>query len=717
MAYRDVLIIIPVYREQLTRFEQISLEQCHRILHKYDTAFVAPEGLLFDYGKQYADFDVIRFSAEYFKSTASYSHLLLEEMFYERFLKYKYLLIYQLDAFVFKDELESFCQRGWDYVGAPCRGGNWDEYRVHVGNGGFSLRNVRACIKALQGKEALLDTVENCEIFDQAEDLFFSYYGRKNKEDFKIPDRHEAERFAIGLNCWNVFNRVSKELPFGCHGWYRWEYDFWRPYILRYGVDLPPVAAEFRYTVEWMRWQAIRNFLLDRIIRYGLGDDGIQFVREYIPVDHVSVYGNGHEGRRCRIILQMAGIAVDFVFDRKFKEKFQTGGLTFCPIEDISPRTGIILIASSNFEDTIARNLDLREVSGYVLFSEMADRIIFSRYGVKQSHENATHREESNCTDNLSYKEGVIVLRIVVFGTGTVGRTLLSMPLKSNCEIVMVCDNDISSHGKYCHGYLIESPVKINTIEYDVIILATDKYARNINNQLLDMGVDSKKIQFPDGWNTMEYMVSPLEKYFDVKKKPIVPFQKNPAKIYQKYEGETYRAFARRRREGFFEKYCQGEGLDIGYGSDPLTPDCSGWDLQNGDAQYLNGIEDECFDWVYSSHCLEHMVDVRVALKNWWRTVRKGGYLIIAVPHRDLYEKKKALPSRWNGDHKHMFLIGKREAPDTLDIVEEIRMSLENYDIKYVKTCDEGHTITDPLIHSDGEYQIEMVIQKLLTES
>ena len=106
------------------------------------------------------------------------------------------------------------------------------------------------------------------------------------------------------------------------------------------------------------------------------------------------------------------------------------------------------------------------------------------------------------------------------------------------------------------------------------------------------------------------------------------------------------------------------------------------------------------------------MVDVRESLRNWFRAVKEGGYLIIAVPHRDLYEKKRTLPSRWNGDHKHMFLIGKSESPDTLDIVEEVKNSLEYYDIKYVKACDYGHTITDPLRHSDGEYQIEMVIRK-----
>lgn len=49
-----------------------------------------------------------------------------------------------------------------------------------------------------------------------------------------------------------------------------------------------------------------------------------------------------------------------------------------------------------------------------------------------------------------------------------------------------------------------------------------------------------------------------------------------------------------------------------------------------------------------------------------------------------------------------MFLIGKAEVLNTLDVVEEVRESLADYDIKYLKTGDEGHTITDLLRHSDG---------------
>ena len=234
----------------------------------------------------------------------------------------------------------------------------------------------------------------------------------------------------------------------------------------------------------------------------------------------------------------------------------------------------------------------------------------------------------------------------------------------------------------------------------------------NLRQQLFGMGVDYKNISMCYG--NIIHCHCPLDEIFVIPKaKAKVPFKKGPAEIYQNYTGETAKSHDRRVREKFFEKYCQGEGLDVGYGADIIIPNASGWDFRNGDAQYLAGIEDESFDFVYSSHCLEHMYDVRIALQNWFRVVRRGGYLLLAIPHRDLYEKRNQLPSRWNGDHKHMFLIGRAEPPDTLDICEEIKNSLKNYDIKYIKACDEGHTITDPLIHSDGEFQIEIVIQKL----
>ena len=176
---------------------------------------------------------------------------------------------------------------------------------------------------------------------------------------------------------------------------------------------------------------------------------------------------------------------------------------------------------------------------------------------------------------------------------------------------------------------------------------------------------------------------------------------------------ETHKARERRTREGFFKKFCNGKGLDIGFGGDLLCDNCRGWDYEHGDAQYLMGIDDEQFDFVYSGHTLEHMVDPAVSLINWWRVLKIGGYLMIYIPHRDLFEKKKTLPSHWNYDHKSFFLLDKDEAPDTIGVIPLIERTLDGYKMIYAKVCDEGFAVDDPLLHSQGEYSIELVLKKL----
>ena len=177
--------------------------------------------------------------------------------------------------------------------------------------------------------------------------------------------------------------------------------------------------------------------------------------------------------------------------------------------------------------------------------------------------------------------------------------------------------------------------------------------------------------------------------------------------------GETSKAKNRRVKEGFFEKYCNGRGLDIGYGGDPVLPNVDVWDIEHGDAQYLNGIADNQYDFIYSSHTLEHLEDPAEAIGNWWRVLKKNGHLVLYVPHRDFYEKKKTLPSRFNPSHKHFFKIENDEPPDTIGILSMLRRTLSDYEVVYIKECSDGFTIKDPLVHSNGEYSIEAVIKKL----
>lgn len=101
-----------------------------------------------------------------------------------------------------------------------------------------------------------------------------------------------------------------------------------------------------------------------------------------------------------------------------------------------------------------------------------------------------------------------------------------------------------------------------------------------------------------------------------------------------------------------------GSGIDIGCGPDPVTPDCATFDLADGDANEITRSISKQFDFVYSSHCLEHMRDPKGALHQWWRLVKPGGHLFFLVPDEDLYEQG-IFPSRFNGDHKSTFTIAK----------------------------------------------------------
>lgn len=185
---------------------------------------------------------------------------------------------------------------------------------------------------------------------------------------------------------------------------------------------------------------------------------------------------------------------------------------------------------------------------------------------------------------------------------------------------------------------------------------------------------------------------------------------------------ESTKSAARRKAEGFYDKYLTGTGIDIGCGSDPITESCRAWDLADGDAQKLEGVLDCSYDYVYSSHCLEHMRDPLEALGSWWRVLKPGGYLIVIVPDEDLYEQG-IWPSVFNPDHKWTYSISKEAgrswSPRHKDLVELVK-GLGEHRIEYIRTMDEGYDRSrcgvGPIIdQTDGpaEAAIEMVVKKL----
>lgn len=112
----------------------------------------------------------------------------------------------------------------------------------------------------------------------------------------------------------------------------------------------------------------------------------------------------------------------------------------------------------------------------------------------------------------------------------------------------------------------------------------------------------------------------------------------------------------------FFEKYLGGTVLDIGAGNDLVCDHAVGFDMADGDANYLHRyFQEGSFDAVHSSHCLEHMTDPVAALQNWWLVVKPGGFMVVVVPDEDLYEQG-IWPSVFNHDHKFTFRLDKESS-------------------------------------------------------
>lgn len=246
MEHKTVAIAIPYYKNNLTPTERISLNQCLKILGSYDTYFVSPESL--DVNPNVSTpIKIQKFDDEYFKGIRGYNKLMLSEEFYQRFAAYDYVLIYQLDAFVFRDELQSWADKGYDYIGAPWirslystskfgpfvlflkkivntilgRKKKIYKYTMYnnVGNGGLSIRYVK---KMTQITHKYKDKIENQLEYhiDKAfypEDLWLACE-LKNHDSLKKPSFKEALSFAFDIHPQLAFQLNNHQLPFGCHG-------------------------------------------------------------------------------------------------------------------------------------------------------------------------------------------------------------------------------------------------------------------------------------------------------------------------------------------------------------------------------------------------------------------------------------------------------------------------------------------------------------------
>ena len=102
----------------------------------------------------------------------------------------------------------------------------------------------------------------------------------------------------------------------------------------------------------------------------------------------------------------------------------------------------------------------------------------------------------------------------------------------------------------------------------------------------------------------------------------------------------------------YAKHFCKGYGVDIGCNRQEWCfPGAIGIDLNFKDGNTAYSFEYKDLDYVYSSHCLEHLPDWVTALDYWTESLKKGGVLFLYLPH---YDQEYWRP--WNNrKHIHMF--------------------------------------------------------------
>lgn len=263
MINKKVVILIPTHRFNLGDEDKISLIHLKKYLNKYDTFFVIPKR---NSSKSFtsAGYKVKKVNDNFFGTLRRANEMYLNKEFYEIFKDYDYMLIYQLDALVFSNQLERWLKSGYDFIAAP-----W--FRPVIGffshkkrlpysggNGGFCLRNIQKFIKVLDiVNKSAIRTSNNSYIrklwfllalisgkshkiwlnapatnYPFNEDGFWSYEAPKYLSDFKVAPFSQSLKFSFERSPKKCFKLNQDDLPFGCHAWEKYDKSFWEPYLL-----------------------------------------------------------------------------------------------------------------------------------------------------------------------------------------------------------------------------------------------------------------------------------------------------------------------------------------------------------------------------------------------------------------------------------------------------------------------------------------------------
>ena len=249
-AGQEPCVMVPSHSPKLDAYGETSFRRCLQVFENRAILLVVPEGMdTSAFHRIGGNFTEVRVPVTWQASLKAYNKMKCSSEFYQRFEGYSHMLTYELDAYAFRDELDLWCGKSFDYIGAP-----WfarfseatpDSPMTAVGNSGFSLRCISSCLTVTRFWEDAMEALSRPgwsavakwpldhlkELQTVAEDVFWSRHAKVALPSFAVAPLEEARKFSFEVNPGVLYEMNGRELPFGCHKWFQYDPAFWAPFI------------------------------------------------------------------------------------------------------------------------------------------------------------------------------------------------------------------------------------------------------------------------------------------------------------------------------------------------------------------------------------------------------------------------------------------------------------------------------------------------------
>ncbi|MBX3254666.1 MAG: hypothetical protein KF862_11040 [Chitinophagaceae bacterium] len=268
---KKVCVVIPVHKPEMTYYEKVSLNACCRHLKNHDCFLVYPQQMdIAQYLRIHPGVIAKPVPAAWLSSVDCYNRMKVGIDFYRLFSNYRFMLTYELDAYIFSPDLENHRAFEFDFIGAPIFEGfiaaGHDARFLGCLNSGFSMRNIQSCMYVMNNihiikrqwklfkffksnfsvtrKILLLLKWKKLPVFEHDhwvaymkeqyfhEDIFWSELIPVLFPFFRIADFRSACSFSFEVNARSLYELTGRQLPLGCHAWAKFM-DFWDDHIHR----------------------------------------------------------------------------------------------------------------------------------------------------------------------------------------------------------------------------------------------------------------------------------------------------------------------------------------------------------------------------------------------------------------------------------------------------------------------------------------------------